>query len=282
MLSGMITSLSETRNVDVCSSLNSWLVKRTLLRWMYTVHTLVTAASARNFFSFTANFWLKSVSSCLVHKKSSRHRHLRHVHDLADTQETLSTTTADSTSRSTNAQARHVTPEAYCARWDHEYGRLAMNSPRARGEHNMAGALTPPATQLTNTSSRQHRAEQIQAHPCFSRHERKATLERVSITRNEKDTPLTSLVGSATPRAGCRTSEKQVQGKDQSPMKEGAVRTGRNRVSHRREQDAVHIPDLEKQQVSAREGFAPMCVLMAPASRSGKFGRCGEVHPLMQ
>ena len=27
--------------------------------------------------------------------------------------------------------------------------------------------------------------------------------------------------------------------------------------------------------------FAPTCVLMAPASRSSKYGRCGELHPLM-
>ena len=47
-----------------------------------------------------------------------------------------------------------------------------------------------------------------------------------------------------------------------------------NRVSHHREQEAVQIQDMAKQQVVAREGFAPTCVLMAPASRSGKFSRC--------
>ena len=212
-----------------CLFLSEQLDKSALLRWMSTIHTCHSGISTQ--------FFSSSASSCLVHKKSSRHRHLRHVHDFADTQETHSTTTtADSTSKFTNAQALHVTghlpPEAYSAQWDHdEFGRLAMNSPRARCEHNMADTLTPLATQLTNTSSRQHRTEQIQAHPCFSRHERKATLERVSVTRNEKDTPLALLVGSGTTGAGCRvTSEKQVgtwfaQGEDPSPMKEGALRS---------------------------------------------------------
>ena len=53
-------------------------------------------------------------------------------------------------------------------------------------EHNMADSPTPPATRLTNTSSRQHRTEQIQAHPCFSRHERKATLP-VSVYHSERE-----------------------------------------------------------------------------------------------
>ena len=218
----------------VCFSLNS-LSRGTL--WMGDVNsTQLSQRHLHAFFLVQCYFRLKTFSSCFVHKKNSRHRHLRHVHDFADTQETHSTTTtADSTSKSTNAQALHVTghlpPEANSAQCDHENGRLVMSSPRARCQHNMAGTLTPPTTQLTNTSSRQHRTEQIQADPCFSRHERKATFERVSITRNKDDTPLTLLVGSGTPAAGCRvTSEKQVgtwfaQGKDQSPMKEGELRS---------------------------------------------------------
>ena len=81
-----------------------------------------------------------------------------------------------------------------------------------------------------------------------------------------------------------KTSRDMVRSRERPVANERrrSEKAARNRVSHRREQDAVHILDMEKQQVSAREGFAPMCVLMAPASRSGKFGRCGEVHPLMQ
>ena len=176
------------------------------------VHSTDTCHSGvcTQFFSFSANYLAQDVLIVPCPQEE------RHVHDLADTQETLSTTTGDSTSTSTNAQARHVSghlsPEAYSARWDLEYGRLAINSPRARCEHNMAGALTPPATKLTNTSSRQQR--RAYPGPPLLQHAR------------EESEPLTLLVGSATPRAGCRgTSEKQVgtwfaQGKDQSPMNE--------------------------------------------------------------
>ena len=148
----------------------------------------------------------------------------------------------------------------------------------------MAVTLTP----TDEHSSRQHRTEQIQAQTYFSRHERKATLERVSLTRNEKDAPLTLLVGSGTPGAGCRgTSEKQVgtwfaQGKDQSPDE------------RRRTEKQQHVEFLiagnKKQfifktwrnnKLQQEKVFAPTCVLMAPASRSGKFGRRGELHPLM-
>ena len=48
-------------------------------------------------------------------------------------------------STSTNAQALHVTghvpPEAHTAQWGHECGRLALNSPRAGCEPNLAGNL---------------------------------------------------------------------------------------------------------------------------------------------
>ena len=256
--------------MDVCSSPNSWLVKRTLLRCKQ--NTLVTAAFAR-IFSRSVPFF----GSRRSHRALSTRR--VRVIVICAMFTTVLTPRRHSPPQQPltpppnpqNKQARHVTGhiplEASSARWDDEYGRLAMNSPRARCEHNTAGALTPPATQLTNTSSRQHRAWQIQSHPCFSRHERKATLERVSITRNEKDTTLTLLVGPATPGAGCRgKSEKQVGtwfalGKDQSPMKEGAVRKQHEIEFLIAAMTEIHMyTDLHVAHIRARRGGRIRCV----------------------
>ena len=71
---------------------------------------------------------LRAFSSCLVHKKSPHHRHLRHGHDHADSDEThYFTTTCDSTSIfhiTTHAETPHVTshraPEALSSQWDYE------------------------------------------------------------------------------------------------------------------------------------------------------------------
>ena len=48
----------------------------------------------------------------------------------------------------------HLPPEAHSAQWDHEYGRLAIMSPRTGYEPNMTGNVTPLANNPTNTSSR--------------------------------------------------------------------------------------------------------------------------------
>ena len=105
------------------------------------------------------------------------------------------------------------------------------------------------------------RTEQIQPHPCFSRCERKATLERVSITRNEKIHHSCYLLARGNPeQESCRgASEKQVETwlrSRERPVASEWWRTEKQEqieFRRRREQEAVHIEDLAKQQVAEEE-----------------------------
>ena len=145
-------------------------------------------------------------------------------------------------------------PEAHTAQWDHEYGRLAINSPRTGYEPNMAGNLTPLATHHTNTSSRRpslcahtstndaptltmstsNNFEPHQAVPASPLHQqlRKESDARASVYHSEReDTSPIQLSVRRNPEQECcwGRSEKQVQtwlaqGKDMSPQKEGELK----------------------------------------------------------
>ena len=197
-------------------------------------------------------FWLKTFSSCVVHKKSSRHRHQY-------------------------AQARHVTghlpPGAYSARWDHEYGRLAINSTRTlEAEHGWCFDTSCHSTDEHEFPATPRRAD---PGPPLLQQAREESDARASVYHSEREghnAHITCRLGDTRSRMSWhkrQTSWDTVRSRERPVANERrrSEKAARNRISHRREQDAVHILTWRNN----REGFAPMCVLMAPASRSGKF-----------
>ena len=123
----------------------------------------------------------------------------------------------------------------------------------------LAGNLTPPATQLTNTSSQRpshssrtstndastltlatsNNCEPHRAGPAS----REESDDRASVYHSEReDTPLTLLVGSG------RSKERPITNKKRRTEKQEQIE-----FLHHREQVAVHIEKLAKQQVAERE-----------------------------
>ena len=89
MLSGVFSSLSERLDSIrqerwmFCYSLNSWSREFSFEVDVNGAHTSQRHLHA-TFSSFSVfSCGLKTFSSCLVYKKKLRHRHVRHVHDLA-------------------------------------------------------------------------------------------------------------------------------------------------------------------------------------------------------